>query len=175
MNTLQVQYKSDNQFLLFGCDSHWTISKHSSGNRTEKYVNNLKFHCTTPSNDQSALITYNTNLTINQHFLGSAHTGQSVNTLQEPEHGKYVNIIGKLRKSQNSFLGGGEIWWLYLISLPYSGTVQHGQSINILQVPECKIIVNTLGKIRKTQNFFLGEGDIWWQYLISLPSSGKVQ
>ena len=105
MNTLQVQNKSDILFLLFGCDSHWTISKHSSGMRTEKYVNNLKFHCTTPSNDQSALITYNTNQIINQHFLGSTHTGQSVNTLQEPEQERYVNIIRKLRKTQNSFYG----------------------------------------------------------------------
>ena len=107
MNTLQVQYKSDNPVLLFRCDSHWTINKHSSGTRTEKYVNNLKFHCTTPSNDQSVHITYNTNQIINQHFLGSIHTGQSVNTLQEPEQERYINIIGKLRKTQNSFMGGG--------------------------------------------------------------------
>ena len=81
----------------------------------------------------------------------------------------------KSEKSKIPFWVEGTFWWLYFISLPSLGTVQHGQSINILQVPECKKIVNTLGKIRKTQNSFLGGGDIWWLYLISLPSSGTVQ
>ena len=57
---------------------------------------------------------------------------------------------GKLRKTQNFFLGGGDIWSLYLISLPSSGTVQIGQSVNTLQVPEHKKnLFNIPGNLEK--------------------------
>ena len=64
-NTLQVFHKPDNCSTLFGYNSHWTVSKHSSGSTTEKKtVNTIKFQCTAHSNIQWKLFEYNTNQTI---------------------------------------------------------------------------------------------------------------
>ena len=67
MNTLQVQHKSDKHSILFGYYSHWTISKHSSGTRTEKLLIFLSFIA------QHHQI-------ISEHSSGTTQTRQPVNT-----------------------------------------------------------------------------------------------
>ena len=43
---------------------------------------------------------------------------------------------GEIEPTQGEIeMNVGNIWSLYLISLPSSGTVHHGQSVNTLQVP----------------------------------------
>ena len=82
---------------------------------------------------------------------------------------------GKLGKTQNFYLGGGDIWWLYLISLSSSGTIQFGQSVNTLQVPEHKKSLNILGNSEKLKIPIWVEGTfgdyIWSVYLLQVQYS----